>query len=143
MKAAGEEGVQPAAVTSPETNYETNYRQLLQDSLSLEEVVERLGWAASVVLQALELPTPLLYGFWHRCQWYFPEFQFENGAVLPGWELVLAELPPTLDPVAVRNWLFLPDSDLITEADEKPLTPRDWLLRGLSPTVVARLASGL
>jgi hypothetical protein len=43
----------------------------------------------------------------------------------------------------VESWLLLPNSDLVTGADETPTSPRAWLLEGRLPQPVAVLAAGL
>jgi len=46
-------------------------------------------------------------------------------------------------PVAVYRWFTLPNSDLVPEDLNRELSPREWLVAGYSPKLVAELAADL
>jgi excisionase family DNA binding protein len=75
--------------------------------------------------------------------WKLPLFQFADGQELPGWGEVARKLPRDIAPVAVERWLMLPNPDLVTGADEAPVSPRAWLREGRPAKAVAALAAGL
>jgi hypothetical protein len=52
-------------------------------------------------------------------------------------------LPKDLHPIGVYHWFTTPNPDLAPENLGRALSPREWLLTGHSPIVVAELASDL
>ncbi len=117
------------------------YTALLAQSLTVSEAAKMLGVNPSRVRQRLAGRT--LYGIRQRSGWRLPAFQFERGRPLPGIELVLPRLDTTLHPLSVYNWFTSPDPDLVIGPDELPVSPRDWLLSGGDPSVVAEIAASL
>ena len=84
--------------------------------------------------------------------WLLPRYQFQvqeqDGqpvvrALVPGIEQVFPRLSPELHPVALWRWFSSPSTELVPEDEDAPLSPRDWLIAGREPAVVARLAAGL
>lgn len=117
---------------------------LLQDSMTTSETAELLGVDASRVRQRLLGRPPSLYGLRLGSTWRIPKFQFDEGTLLPGMELVVARLPADLHPVAMLNWFLAPSTELTDERfSDEPISPRDWLRLGLAPQVVAELAADL
>jgi hypothetical protein len=56
---------------------------------------------------------------------------------------VVARLDAELHPLSVYRWFTLRNPDLVPEDLPGPLSPRDWLRRGLPVEPVAELAAGL
>lgn len=110
------------------------YAALLASSLTVQETARRLGVDGSRVRQRLAART--LYGIRHGDGWRIPVFQFDGGRLLPALAAVVSRLDPTLHPLAVFRWFTTPDPDLRT--DNTPLSPRDWLRRGLSGAAARR-----
>lgn len=79
-----------------------------------------------------------------RSPWLVPAFQFEGGGLLPGVREVAPEFDRALSPVTVGRWFTAANDELVPadEGDEgeEPVSPREWLLRGLSSSRVALLA---
>jgi hypothetical protein len=82
-----------------------------------------------------------LAGWKDRGGWRLPAWQFVSGGVLPGLEAVLAAVPDDQPPLVVAAFMTTPQADLRLE--ERPATPREWLLAGGSPERVAALAATL
>ena len=57
---------------------------------------------------------------------------------------VVRALRPGAHPVAIQNFFASPNPDLyLDEGEERPLSPRDWLLSGGGPEVLVPLAEEL
>ncbi|WP_258903748.1 DNA-binding protein [Actinokineospora sp. UTMC 2448] len=82
-----------------------------------------------------------LAGWKDRGGWRLPAWQFVPGGVLPGLETVLAAVPDDQPPLVVAAFMTTPQPDLRVE--DRPATPREWLLAGGSPARVATLAATL
>jgi hypothetical protein len=71
-----------------------------------------------------------------------PAWQFDaDRRPLPGLAAVLAALPEGLHPREVEGFMTTPQSELVL--DDAPAAPREWLLHGGDPQVVASLAADL
>jgi hypothetical protein len=121
---------------SPFARTAAKYKTLLDNSLSTEETAEMLGTSVEEVMQ--RLANRMLYGVPSEDGLKVPQFQFEEGRVLPGFEEVLPLLDNDLHPVAVQNWFTNPNTDLLIS--DEAVSPREWLLSGRSTTDVARIA---
>ena len=118
------------------------YQQLRARSLSVEDAADRLGVNASRVRQRLAERS--LYGLKDGNAWFLPAFQFAAHGLVPGIDVVFRRLPSDLSPMAVSRWLATPNPDLTTrDDDERPLSPRQWLLQGNPPEAAAVLAAAL
>src|SRR5215217_5057518 len=115
------------------------YQTLLDNSLNTEEAARILGTDVEGVARRLADRT--LYGIQTKDGWKIPEFQFEDGELLPGLESVLPLLHEGLHPIAVQNWFTNPDPDLSIGGGS--VSPRQWLLSGRDVANVARIALDL
>lgn len=82
-----------------------------------------------------------LAGWKDRGGWRLPAWQFVSGGVLPGLETVLAAVPEDQPPLVIAAFMTTPQPDLRVE--DRPATPRQWLLAGGAPSRVAALAATL
>lgn len=119
------------------------FARLIASSLTVEQAAKRLGVQSSRIRQRLGGAVPTLYGFKLKGSWYVPAIQFGRRATLPGLEQVVPALPKALHPLEVVGWLDQPHPDLITETDQGPVSPREWLGMGRPPEPVATLARDL
>ena len=120
------------------------YDALLQSSLTVEEVAQRLGLTSGQVLQRITAKPARLYAIRRGATWVLPEFQFEGAGLVPGFEEVVLHLSPELHPLGVSNWFHLPNPDLPEDdREERDLSPREWLRSGRPPAPVAALAADL
>jgi hypothetical protein len=118
------------------------YQQLRTGSLSVEGAARRLGVNTSRIRQRLAERS--LYGVKDRSTWLLPAFQFGSDGLVPGVDVVVKRLPLDIGALAVARWFSSPNPDLSTrDDDERPLTPRQWLLRGNPPEAAAELAAAL
>lgn len=117
------------------------YAGLVDTGLTAVGTAKLLGVSDARIRQRLKERT--LFAIKSGGSWRLPLFQFAEGRELPGWGEVARKLPQGISPVAVAHWLVLPNVDLAVGEDETPTSPRNWLLEGRSPLVVARLAQAL
>jgi hypothetical protein len=113
--------------------------ELVKHSLRVAKVAKRLGVDTSRVRQRIYARS--LYAFKHRSVWLVPSFQLEGRKLIPGLDVVVAELSPLLHPVAVSRWFTTPNANLLL--GEEPVLPVAWLSSGGPPDVVAALAGGI
>jgi hypothetical protein len=119
----------------------TEYAVLRDTSLTAAETAQKLGVDPSRVRQLLAARK--IYGLQVKGAWKIPLFQFVDDRLLPGLEEVVPALPKDLHPIGVYHWFTTPNPDLAPEELKRALSPREWLLTGHSPTIVAELAADL
>jgi hypothetical protein len=126
---------------SPLVRAAAEYAALLGSSFSVREAAAHLGIHPSRVRQRLLART--LYGIKHAHEWRLPQFQFTTYGLVPGFVRVVPHLRDE-HPVAAARWFTLPHSDLtLGEDEERPISPREWLITGHDPEVVVQLAREL
>ncbi len=119
------------------------YAALLATSYTTSEVARMLGRTEGRIRQRISDGT--LYGLeaggrGHR----LPAFQFEGGEEVPNVGKVLKALRRDPHPVEVENWFTLPNPDLYLDREEdRPVSPREWLLSGGGPEALIPLAEEL
>jgi hypothetical protein len=117
-----------------------DYMALLETSYGTSEAAQYLKVDASRIRQRLREHS--LFGIDYDGEKRLPRFQFERQQVIPGLREVIAALPKGLSPLDVAEWFLSPNPDLEVAGQEKPLSPRDWLLRGTPVGAVVALARG-
>jgi len=117
-----------------------DYMALLETSYSTVQAAKCLKVDASRVRQRLREHS--LFGIDYDGEKRLPRFQFERQHVIPGMREVLAALPKALNPLDVAEWFLSPNPDLEIDAQEMPLSPREWLLQGQAVEPVVKLAQG-
>jgi hypothetical protein len=116
----------------------TDYMALLETSYSTAQAAKYLKVDASRVRQRLREHS--LFGIDYDGEKRLPRFQFERQNVIPGMREVLAALPKELNPLDVAEWFLSPNPDLEIDAQETPLSPREWLLKGQAVEPLVALA---
>src|ERR1700684_4117660 len=124
----------------PLTRSITDYMALLETSYSTSEAASYLKVDASRVRQRLREHS--LFGIDYDGEKRLPRFQFERKQVLPGIREVIAALPADLNPLDVAGGVLSTNPDLEINAQEMPLSPREWLLKGHAVEAVVKLAQG-
>jgi hypothetical protein len=66
---------------------------------------------------------------------------FYRDQLLPGIAAVVPRPPERLAPLALSSWFVTPTVDLVLH--DQAMSPRDWLIAGGDPAVVAALAAEL
>jgi hypothetical protein len=126
------------------------YAALVDTAVSIKAVAAALERNESRIRQRL-LERSLI-GIRRGRGWLLPLFQFQveprGGqrvvrALVPGVERVFPHLAPGLHPVAIWRWFTTPNTELVPEDDDEPLSPRDWLESGRHWRPVADLARDL
>ena len=128
-------------IASPLVLTAAEFAALLATALTVPELAARLNVDASRIRQRLARHS--LYGIKDGQAWRIPRFQLDDAglALVPG----LHRVAPSwvgVHPVEVARWFTLPHVDL-EDAEEEPVSPRDWLLSGGDASVVAALAEEL
>lgn len=119
-----------------------SYALMLSAALSTEEAAGRLGVSEGRVRQRLKERS--LYGIRTPKGHRLAAFQFAESGEVPNVGAVLRSLDQGLHPVAIENWFTLPDPDLYLGGyEERPVSPREWLLAGGSPAAVVPPAGDL
>jgi hypothetical protein len=118
----------------------TDYMALLETSYSTSEAARHLKVDASRIRQRLREHS--LFGIDYDGEKRLPRFQFERAQVVPGIREMLASLPQGLNALDVAEWFLSPNPDLEIDAQEEPLSPREWLLKGHPVEAVVKLAQG-
>lgn len=110
---------------------------LRNDALTVAEAAARLHVSPGRVRQRLAAGT--LAGFRTTDGWRLPEVLFADDGELPGLAAVLPALPADVHPVALAAFLTRDHPDLVV--DTAAVSPRQWLLGGGDPRVVAAAAA--
>ena len=118
-----------------------DYMALVDTSLTAAEAARLLGVDVSRIRQRLRRRS--LFGVDYEGEWRLPRFQFERKKVLPGLGEVLAALPAELNALELAEWFLTPNPDLELDRQARALSPREWLLRGLSPKRLAEIGRDL
>ncbi|WP_146211075.1 hypothetical protein [Quadrisphaera granulorum] len=133
-------GAMPPPTEQASTWTDLEGRKLFRESVSLEQVARHTGVAVDELLRAVaerRLLSMTLNG-----EVRLPGYQFrEDGAPLAGLDRVTTALPEGLHPVAAMRFLTMPHPDL--EVAGQPLSPVEWLSRGLDPLPVVEFANDL
>ncbi len=137
-------GVADLGTGDPLARTVAEHAALLETSFTTAAAAERIGVDPSRLRQRLSCQPQTLFGVKVDAGWVIPAFQFDGARLLPGLARVVAELDPTLHPVAVQRWFLTPNPDLtIGDEEAEHLSPRDWLRGGFPPDAVAALARNL
>jgi len=140
----------PTPGEDPIARVAASYAALLETALSIKAVAAGLERNESRIRQRL-LERSLI-GIRRGRGWLLPLFQFQmepHGdqrvvrATVPGVERVFPHLAPGLHPVAVWRWFTTPNTELVPEDGDAPLSPRAWLESGRPWGPVASLAQDL
>ncbi|HET6502629.1 MAG TPA: DNA-binding protein [Amycolatopsis sp.] len=132
---------------TPRTGHEPDARArtvaaqavLTESALSAAEAARFLGIDPSRVRH--KLAHRRLTGWKEAGGWRLPAWQFTPAGLLPGLEIVLSVLPADQPPLVVASFMTTRQDDLVL--GDAPVTPREWLLAGGTPTPVAALAAVL
>ncbi|NIA70362.1 helix-turn-helix domain-containing protein [Pelagibius litoralis] len=117
------------------------YVALIATALPIHDAARLLGVHCETIQNRLHRRE--LFGIKHRGRWLLPRFQFHHEETLPGLEEVAPAIDPDAQPISLARFFHLPQNDLVIADAPAPLSPRDWLMAGYSPTRVAALAREL
>jgi hypothetical protein len=112
---------------------------LRDTALSVHQAADRVGVDTSRIRH--RIGAGHLIGWKDRGNWRLPAWQFIDHGVLPGLEEVLGSMPLDQPALVLANFMTTVQEDL--ELDDRPVSPREWLMAGGSPQRVADLASTL
>ena len=131
LTAFGEEEADPRARTVAQ------HAVLRDTALSVNQAADRVGVDSSRIRH--RIGAGRLIGWKDRGGWRLPAWQFTDTDVLPGLETVLAAMPSDQPALVLANFMTTPQEDF--ELEDRPVSPREWLMAGGSPQRVADLAS--
>lgn len=130
----------PTGCQDPLTRSVSAYAALIKTALTTEAMARILGVSGQRVRQLLQ--DRQLYGICPENVWLIPSFQVHDGALLPRLSAVVSQISPKAHPLAVENFFFNSNEDLIDERGTA-LSPREWLLVGGDPAPLAMMAGDL
>jgi excisionase family DNA binding protein len=121
-----------------------NAAEAVRGSVTVEETARWLGVHPSRVRHRIS--DGALYGFKVGKHLRLPAWQFdradgETPDPIPGLRTVLASLAGDAHPLEISTFMTTPDADLVI--DDRPVSPREWLVAGGDATPVAALAAEL
>lgn len=140
LQALRDGGFEEASFAPGEGPLEASRRaveKLQAESWTVADAAAFLHEDESRLLERIQSRT--LYAFQLGGSWRVPTFQLTDHDVVPGMAEVAPELAPELPPLVVERWFTTPTDELTLE-DERPMSPLEWLRRGLPPERVAELA---
>ncbi|WP_199434555.1 DNA-binding protein [Qaidamihabitans albus] len=108
-------------------------------ALTVSDAARRLGVDDSRIRHRLK--ERRLTGWKDQGGWRLPAWQFTSSSVLPGLDVVLRAVPDDQPALVVAAFMSTPQTDLVING--KPATPRQWLLAGGDPELVAQVATTL
>ena len=113
---------------------------MVATSVSVAEVASRTNWNVAQVHKQIDHGG--LLAFPGEDGYQVPVFQFAgDGGLVPHLGEVLPELIPNIHPLGLLHWFTEPNPDLVCEETVyDPVSPREWLMRGLPPEPVRELA---
>lgn len=127
---------------SPTDKYVIAFADLLKNSLTVEQAAKKLRIDPVLIRMRIGSYSPTLYGIKIKSDWLIPGFQFDGNRLVPHFQKVLEVLNKGIDPISFYNWFVkFPDIDL--ETPKGPLSPRQWLIQGNSPSIVIKTAGDL
>lgn len=118
-----------------------DYAALIRSSLTTRDLARLLRRNPSRIRQRIHDGT--IYAFRPAGEWLIPAFQVYGDALLPGLGKVVSRLRSGIHPLKVERWFLQPNPDLTDPEEAHPWAPREWLIAGGDPDVVADLAEHL
>ena len=124
-------------------NHLNECRALVEKSYELGVVAEFLGISPETTKACVSGEARDLYAFQitYDGPWLFPQWQFYESDRIPNLHHLLLEVGESANPLVFSRFMLMESVDL--EADEVPLSPRDWLIRGFEPEPVLMLVRDL
>ncbi|MBN6038590.1 DNA-binding protein [Amycolatopsis sp. 195334CR] len=131
----------PQAESEPDMRARTvaAHAVLAESSLTVLAAAERLGVDDSRIRHKIK--DRRLAAWKAQGGWRLPSWQFTSSGLLPGLDVVLRAVPEDQPPLVVAAFISTPQPDLVI--NDRPATPRQWLLAGGDPEPVARLTETL
>ncbi len=117
--------------------------EVLIDSLSHRDVAKKLQLSQDQVRSMIERHELYRVGSEMGLE-RFPAFQFAENELLPGFQDVARAIPADHSAVGIAEFFHAMNPDLYVDEDiDRPLSPLEWLRRGLDPTAVVRQLENL
>lgn len=126
----------------PLSRASAEYIAMLDACFTVRQAADTLGVTPARVRQLLTDTPRRLVGIKGRAGWRIPAFQFTQNGIVPGWDDVVPALHADLHPLAVLHFATRANTDLVI-ADDRCISPLDWLFTGRDPQVVHDLAAAL
>lgn len=117
----------------------SNLAEQTRESLSVEQAAKLLMVDGSRVRHRVR--DRALYAFKIGGGLRLPTWQFDGQEPIPGLRTLITVLPAALHPLEVAGFMATPDVDL--RVDERPVSPREWLVGGGDVRVVVELIGDL
>lgn len=122
--------------------YETQseYMAILASSLTVQETSALLGLSPSRIRQMIRGRS--LAAIMESRRYRVPKFQFVGSKMVPHFGSVYRAAPTDVPMILFFRWFIQPSPDLRQSGARKDraVSPKEWLVRGLDPDPVRRLA---
>lgn len=126
----------------PLSRASAEYIAMMDACFTVRQAADRLEVTPARVRQLLTDTPRRLVGIKGRAGWRIPAFQFTKRGIVPGWDDVVPALHAELHPLAVLHFATRANTDLVI-ADDRCISPLDWLFTGRDPQAVHDLAAAL
>lgn len=116
-----------------------NLMQLAADSATVAQIADRLHRSEQRIRGAIADGS--LYAVKIGKNWRLPTWQFHDDKVLPRLRAMVAEIPAGTSALSIGNLMTTPTRELFL--DDRPVSPRAWLLAGGDPVPVVTMIGDL
>lgn len=117
----------PRTMSDVATRTQALATRLLTTGHTVDETAHLLGRSVTAVRRLIN--RKMIYAVPRDGDWIVPDFQFDDGRLISGIDVVMPHIPNDAHIVEVYTWFTSPSPDLEGE-DGRPLSPRDWLRAG-------------
>lgn len=112
-------------------------KTITDHALNSESVAKLLQISVADVERDAQCSPPYLHGFEvEPGVWRFPTWQFTDAGKIPNLSTILA-IVASWKPIILDRFMRFPHCDL--EIDDKPVSPRDWLIAEYEPDLLLEL----
>ena len=117
------------------------YMEILASSVTVQDASEMLRVDRSRIRQMIRGRS--MAAILEKQRYLIPQFQFAGDRLIPSFESVYSAASPDVPLILFYRWFTQPSPDLSGGEDDqdRDLTPREWLVAGLDPAPVQRMAA--
>lgn len=134
-------GLNPAVARSRLYELVRESRRLIDEAYDTKAASKRLGMSEAALKRDISCFPPRLHGIQLADnRLVLPSWQFTESGIVPHLEALLSFVS-SLSPLALSRFMLTPHQDL--EEEDQRISPREWLVRGHTPTPVLDLVNVL
>ncbi|ROQ48461.1 hypothetical protein EDB94_0328 [Marinobacter sp. 3-2] len=134
-------GLNPAVARFRLHELVSESRSLIDEAYDTKAASKRLGMSEAAIKREIYCVPPRLHGIQLADnRLVLPSWQFTKSGIVPHLESLLS-FASSMSPLALSRFMLRPHQDL--EEEEQRISPREWLVRGHTPTLVLDLVNVL